>query len=231
MINNHIQLLAIIMTELQNPNQKLEIVIKDSDLPSLAKDYAELAIDGIMDDGVLKDIPLVGTVIGVMKFGNSVNKHLSAKKLYKFLFQLHTIPLEKRINKIDQINSSKKYQSTVGEMIFELLEKIDSDGKPEIIGKLFKAVIEEKIDFETYLRLVHIVKRLFYYDLVWLKENSVGLRVNGRLNDELYTSGLVKQDLVNIYEKAKEMNKDRKPNVNDISLTYLGDTLISIGMK
>ncbi|WP_416442730.1 hypothetical protein ACH3O9_17930 [Leeuwenhoekiella sp. A16] len=219
------------MKKPQNPNEKLETVIKNSELPELAKDYAELAIDGIMDDGVLKDIPLVGTVIGVMKFGNSVNKHLFAKKLYKFLFQLHTIPLEKRIKKIDEINSSKKYQSSVGEMTFELLEKIESDGKPEIIGKLFKAVVEEKIDYQTYLRLAHIVKRLFYYDLVWLKDNSNGLRVNGNINDDLQTTGLIKQDMVNIYEKVKEINKDRKPDVNDRSLTYLGDILISIGMK
>ncbi|MBW8198290.1 hypothetical protein [Flagellimonas abyssi] len=219
------------MEKPENPNKKLELVIKDSDLPSLSKDFAEVAIDGIMDEGVLQDLPLVGGIVGAVKFGNSINKYLSAKKIYKFLFELHTIPQEQRIKKIDEINNSRKYQSSVGEMIFELLEKIESDGKPEILGKLFKAVIEEKIDYETYLRLAHIVKRLFYYDLVWLKNNSEGLRVNGRINDELYTSGLITQDLVNIYEKAKEMNKDRKPDVNDRSLTYLGDMLISIGMK
>lgn len=223
--------MTIIMEEPQNPNKKLENVIKDSELPSLGKDYAELAIDGVLNDGILKDLPLVGTVIGVMKFGNSINKHLTAKKLYKFLFELQKIPIEKRIKKIDQINSSKKYQSSVGEQIFELLDKIESDGKPEIIGKLFKAVIEEKIDYQTYLRLAHIVKRLFYYDLELLKEKTNGLRVQGRINDEIYTSGLIKQDLVNIFEKAKEMNKDRNPGVDDISLTELGDILINIGMK
>jgi len=112
------------MKKPQNLNEKLEILIKNPELSALTKDYAELAIDGIMDDGALKDIPIVGTVIGMIKFGNSINKHFYVKKLYKFLFQIHTIPLSKRIEKIDQINSSKKYQSSVGEMIFELLKKL-----------------------------------------------------------------------------------------------------------
>jgi len=219
------------MTEKQNPNTKLEIVIKNSDLPSLAKDYAELAIDGIMDDGILKDLPLVGSLIGVMKFSNSVNKHLATKKLYKFLYELHSIPLEKRVKKIDEINSSKKYQSSVGEMIFELLDRIESDGKPEIIGKLFCAVIEEKIEYQTYLRLAHIVNRIFYYDLIWLNENTDVLRVKGNVNDDLFTNGLVTTDFANKYEKFKEFNKGQMLAEGRNSLTFLGDVLINIGMK
>ena len=41
-----------------NPYKSLEDTIKDSDLPSLSKDYLEIAIDGVLDDGILKDIPL-----------------------------------------------------------------------------------------------------------------------------------------------------------------------------
>jgi len=230
------------MKKPQNPNEKLESVIKDSELPSLAKDYAELAIDGVMDDGVLKDIPLLGTVIGVMKFGNSINRHLSVKKLYKFLFELHKIPEEKRIKKIDQINSSKKYQSTVGEQTFELLDKIESDGKPEIIGKLFKAVIEEKIDYLTYLRVAHIVKNIFFYDLEWLYFNTVGEEVISSVNDSIFTSGLTDTKFVEVYEKAKkeinplEYNPIVRPasmdkGYNATVLSELGKILIEIGMN
>ena len=216
------------MKESPNPNEQLEIVIKNSDLPSLAKDYAELAVDGIMDDGILKDIPLIGTVIGLMKFGNSVDKHLSIKKLYKFLNQLNSIPPELRAKKIDEINSSNKYQSNVGEMIFEILEKIESDGKPEIIGKLFKAVIEEKIDFLTYLRLAHIVKNLFYYDIVWLNENTTDGVLEDATPDPILISGLVTVNFVDSYEGVKNDIIGQK---SQAKLTELGLLLINIGMK
>lgn len=216
------------MTKIPNPNKSLELVIKDSSLPELSKDYAELVIDGIMDEGVLKDIPLVGTVLGVMKFGNSVNKHLAAKKIYKFLFELHKIPVKKRVQKIDEINSSKKYQSSVGEMIFELLEKIESDGKPEIVGKLFAAVINEKIDYQIYLKCSHIIKNIFYYDLLELKTNYDGEKVYGWLNNDILNSGLITVQFPSSYIETRQ---HKFHDATPAELTDLGNVIINIGMK
>jgi hypothetical protein len=216
------------MIEPQNPNKKLETIIKDSDLPTIAKDFAELAIDGILDDGILEDIPLVGSVIGIIKFSNSVNKHFAAKKLYKFLYQLNSVPQHLRVKKIDEINASQKYQSSVGEMIFEILDRIESDGKPEIVGKLFKAVIEERIDYLTYLRLSHIVKNLFYYDILWLNENTDNGILNDSTPDPILTSGLVNVNLVDSYEGAKN---DMIGQKSQATLNDLGKVLIEIGMK
>lgn len=222
------------MKKAENPNKKLELAIKDSDLPSLCKEFAEVAIDGIMDDGVLRDLPLVGGLVGIVKFGNSINKHLSAKKIYKFLFELHDIPQIQRIKKIDEINNSNKYQSSVGEMIFELLERIESDGKPEIIGKLFKAVIEEKIDYETYLRLAHIVKNIFFSDLEWLYYNTSEERVTSPVNNSIFISGLTSTDFVKVFEKELLNPLKYNPMEKDYNATVLsemGKILIEIGMN
>lgn len=215
------------MKKPENPNKKFESVIKDSDLPSLSKDFAEVAVDGIMDDGVLRDLPLVGALVGAVKFGNSINKYLSAKKIYKFLFELHYIPQEQRIKKIDEINDSKKYQSSVGEMTFELLERIESDGKPEIIGKLFAAVITEKIDYRTYLKCTHIIKSMFYYDLEELKKQYDGKYVIGPVNDGIFNSGLVDVNFAATFDQTKNHN----PKKSDTTLTRHGDVIINIGMK
>lgn len=213
---------------MQYPNKQLENIIVNSDLSLLSKDYAELAIDRFLDDGVFKDIPLLGTLMSVLKFSNSINKLFTFKKLYKFLFELNSLSQEKRNKKIEEINKSRKYQSTVGEMIFELLDKIESDGKPEIIGKLFAAVIEEKIDYETYLRLAYIVKNIFYYDLIWLVENTNGEKVNGNINDSLITNGLATMDFVNNFETSLTSDNSVKSYA---TMTELGKILINIGMK
>ena len=204
------------MKKPENPNKKLELVIKDSDLPSLSKDFAEVAVDGIMDDGILRDLPLVGGLVGIIKFGNSINKHLTAKKIYKFLFELHHIPQEQRIKKIDEINNSKRYRSSVGEMIFELLERIESDGKPEIIGKIFAAVIEEKIDYKHYLKCAHTVKNFFYYDLEELKTRYEKGNIYAKPGDGFEENGLVNIGTL---------------GVNETTLSKLCETIIKIGMK
>jgi hypothetical protein len=227
------------MKKPENPNKKLELVIKDSDLPSLSKEFADVAIDGVLSDGVLKDIPLVGGIVGLVKFSSSISKYLTAKKIYKFLFQLHNTSQQKRIRKIDQINISKKYQSSVGEMIFELLERIESDGKPEIIGKLFRAVIEGYIDYAKYLKATHIVKTVFYYDLLKLKQVYDGEYINQEIDETLRTNGLVQSnvDFVKDY-KAKldfDDNGSKKESADfeqeKDSLTEMGKLIVEIGME
>jgi len=219
------------MKEEINPNRKLESVIKNSDLSSLVTEYGELALDSIIDDGVLRDFPVVGTVIGLMKFGSSINQHFTAKKLYKFLFELKDISQKQRNEKINEINNSKKYQSSVGELIFEFLDKIDSDGKPEIIGRLFKAVIEEKIDFNEYLRLTHIIKTAFYFDLVnfnqsiYLEENNWSIeRFIGENRFTIPAFGGNFDGNKEFYLNGMIINKFS-------SLTRLGRVFVGIGMK
>ena len=101
-------------------------------------------------------------------------------------------------------------------MIFELLERIESDGKPEIIGKMFAAVIEEKIDFKDYLRCAHIVKNFFYYDLVTLKEGHEKGDIYTTFGDGLFDSGLI------IIGTMGE---------NNTRLSELGKIIVEIGMK
>lgn len=227
------------MEKIQNPNKKLELLIKNPDLTSLSTSYGELVLDGIMSDGILKNVPLIGTIIGVIKFGNSINQHLTAKKIYKFIFELHKISKEKRIRKVNEINSSKKYQSNVGETVFEILEKIESDGKPEIIGKIFAAVIEDEIDYETFLKAAHIVKSLFYFDLVWLKESYDGEYLSSPVPDTLAIQGLTKSNVdftaalesqLNFDDKGNQKKSEKYIQEKD-TLSEMGKLIVETGMK
>lgn len=225
----------------KDPNQVFESIIKQSDLTSLSKDYGEMLIDSSLNDGMLKDIPMIGTLVGVINFGNSVNQIITTKKLYKFLSQLKDIPEKKRLKKINKINSSKKYQSSVGEQLFELLDKVESDGKPEILGKIFAAYIEEKIDYQTFLKISHIIKNVFYYDLVSLKQSYDGKYLNNNMDiiDTLVINGLVQSnvDFAKSFDSALSFDdqgnkKEPKEFIQEKdTLTEIGKIIIEIGMK
>lgn len=175
---------------MKDANEEFEIVIKDSDLTHLATNLGEIAIDSVMEDGVLKDIPIIGSVINVIRFGNSLNKHFTIKKIYKFLFQLQDIPIEKRLSKVNEINNSGEYLSSVGEMVMEILDKIESDGKPEMVGKLFAAFIKEEITFQEYLKFSHYIKSVFYYELLSLKNHDENKFFYGNNDGQLQGFGL-----------------------------------------
>jgi len=207
-----------------SPPEKLESVITSTELVSLTQEFGEIAIDGFLDDGVLKDIPILGTAVNLVSFGNSVNQMLFTKKIYKFLFHLRHIPEDKRIKTIKNINDSDKYQRKVGEAVFEILEKLESEGKPEIIGKIFAAVLEGKIDYLDFLRLSHIVKNQFYFDLLDLKQHMDGDKVLGlNLTDALFTSGLVDTNFLPLLDSKKQKQPEK-------GLTEHGKILINIGM-
>lgn len=189
----------------KDPIDELEEVIRSNNLIDLGSEYAEIAIDSMIEDNTLKDIPVIRTIVGLIKFRNSFSKYLFTKKIYKFLFNIKDIPQTERVKTIEKINSSKKYQSKVGLIILELLEKVESDYKPEILGKLFSAVIKEKIEFSTFLRLAHIISNLFIEDIHILKRNVKGQIVYPEaLSDSILISGLVTYGISNANLKYQD---------------------------
>jgi len=213
----------------QNEPEILESIIASNDLSTLTQEYGEIAIDGFLDDGVLKDIPLLGTAVKVASFGNSISKKLFLKKIYKFLFQLQNIPSEKRTKFISKVNDSRRFQSKIGETVFEILDRIESDGKPEIVGKLFVAVINQNLDYRDFLRLSHIVKNQFYFDLVDLKNHTEGDFIKGlEINNSLSMSGLTSTDFAGYYRDA--VSENEKPETYT-SLTKYGKLLVGYGFS
>ncbi len=55
------------MTELKEYSNSLEETLKDSDLQNVSTGLAEVVLDSLIDDGIAKDIPIIGTVVGLGK--------------------------------------------------------------------------------------------------------------------------------------------------------------------
>jgi len=222
-----------------NPSNAIENIIKAPELKNIITDYGEIFADSFIKDSTLKDIPLIGTLLNLINFGNSINKNITAKKIFNFLFHLSKIPENKRNIKINQINSSKKYQHKVGETLFEILDKIDSEGKPEILGRLFVEVIEERIDYTTFLKIAHLLKFIFYYDLIKLRNVYNGTYVNGDIDDSFIIHGIVviNHNLTEAFEASLNFDNfgnEKQPSFftpQKNTLTEMGKLIIEIGMK
>lgn len=223
-----------------NPNVNLELLLKDSNLQRILTDYAEIIIDSFLDDSFLKEIPIVGTIMDGIKFVNSINKNITAKKLMKILFQLKDVPVEDRQKMINKINESEKYQSTVGEMLWEIIDKVDNEGKPEVIGRLFRAFILEKISYESFLKASYTVNSIFYFDLLKLKANYDGNKIIGNIPETFFTYGLTSYpDFASQLEiqvelgdksKSKEEKQNQLEEAKWIKLTEMGEIILRYGL-
>ena len=60
---------------------------------SILSDCAEIALDSILEDGLLKDIPFVSTAISLYRIGKSIHEREHIRKLAVFLDEIrqHTL--------------------------------------------------------------------------------------------------------------------------------------------
>lgn len=84
----------------------LAAAISDSlkeDSIACISDLAEVGLDAILNDGLLKDVPVISTAIALYKIGNSIKDRHYIKKLVVFLDEINNgIADEKKRNEYRQ---------------------------------------------------------------------------------------------------------------------------------
>lgn len=146
--------------------------LKQSDLTDVAADAAELALDQIIDEGLLQNVPVVSTLTRLVKTGVTVRDYFFTKKLLKFLHGLSYIPKADRQQMVEQLEADPSYRQRVGESIITLLERLDDMEKPELIVRAFKAYSKGEIDSVQLQRFNYAIDRLLMCDLPKLPEFS-----------------------------------------------------------
>lgn len=163
--------------------------IKSNGILKITLDFGEAIIDSNLDDGILKDIPFIGSIINLNKGFVSIQDRIFSKKILNFLFQLKDIPEDKRIKAIQKIDDSKDERIKAGEKIIYLIDKADDHIKAEFIGLLFSEYIRENLTYEEFKRSSEIINKTFLDDLIWfLKSDYTRLAMEEASN--LISSGL-----------------------------------------
>ena len=141
------------------PEVSLMSTIAESDLSAVAIEIGEVALDGILADGFLREVPVVSSLVGLTRAGVQIANYLLIRKILRFLYHLEDIPAEKRTQFVDQLRRSGTLKQ-VGEQLLLLLHRLDDMQKPELVGRVFRAYLEGRIDHRTYHRLCIAVDRI-----------------------------------------------------------------------
>ena len=80
-------------------------------------DLGELMIDATLNDGVLKEVPILGTIVGVGKCIKNVYDIRFAKKLVVFLIPIKDVDPKKRAEAIKKWEQDKNYRGKVGDTL------------------------------------------------------------------------------------------------------------------
>lgn len=168
-------------------------------LKEIATNALEITFDQVVKEGVLRDIPVVNTLVNIVKVGVSVSEELFFRKLARFLSELEKVPLVERNKLLEKYPEGSIAQSQLGEQLLLLLDKFNQVEKPTALARFFSAYIREEIDLQTFSRLAHSLEH-FNLDLlpslIWryTGEGSPADRSED-IQHELSLSGLLTADL------------------------------------
>jgi len=225
------------LTMKNNLSNSFEETLKDSDLQNVAGNLSELIIDSVMKDGVLKDIPVISTIIGLSNIGIKISDRILLNKIISFLFEIKSIPNSKREEMVNKIDNSEKYKIKVGEKILLIIDKCNDYENSQYVAKLFSAYIAEKINYDNFLRGANIIQSVQindFKDFLKLNKNKFRYTFGNLIYDDvkyLMHVGLFESNTeeINVREQDDWKNASQPYIVEGGEVTYditeLGKTL------
>jgi hypothetical protein len=168
----------------------LNDTLKDSDLKGLTSEWSEVFLDTFLAEGILKDIPIVNSIISIGKTGLKINEMMLMKKILYFISQINDIAQEEREKVISEIDDSKKYRIKIGEKLLYIIETCDDHEKAEITGKLFSVFLRGLIDYDEFLRCSLVIEKCMINDLKWFVK-SITISYEMRNSAEFFNWGLL----------------------------------------
>jgi len=158
------------MNKNETPRGKILIeIIKSESIVSLAKEYVEIGIDTALETGVLKDIPLVNSVVGICNFANTVRDQRLAEKIIRFLNELTAIPKEQITEMVNTLEGDDKFSGRTGTALIEILDRMESEKKPELAAKCFIAYANQLITYIELRRMLFALDRIPPFEIDTIK--------------------------------------------------------------
>lgn len=133
-----------------------------SDIVEFAGEAVEFTLDACVgEDGILKEIPFVGTALKLCNMTSKVQEKHSFYKLKTFIKAINTGTgkpgeLEERREKF---LSNAKFRKQELEYLLILIERYVGFVKPEMLGKLYVAYIDGIIDWNELTMYAEVIDR------------------------------------------------------------------------
>lgn len=206
----------------------VEDAIGNHSLQDTSAALAEVALDSAIEEGVFRDIPILGSILGIGRATASIRDRIFANKLAYFLKEIGSVPTNQRKNLIDEINSREDVKVKVGEKILYIVDRCEDHESSRAAGVAFKAFLEERIDYSEFVAIAFAIDRLPYPDIIrFLKESRE--RIPAWEANMYFGTGLVEFDELEI---SVEDQWDRKAsNAYVVSGNDLTVSATNIGLK
>lgn len=162
-------------------------------------DYMEIGIDSFIEEGILSEVPIIKSIVSVLKMGKNVHDRNLLKQTLTFIkeFNSRNISKDKLVAYKSAIeNNPKKGEEELGRVLILLNNYIDTE-KSIMLARLYRAYINKIINWNEFCEFSEIINRLFIQDiqiLKGIKDRNIDIMNNHEDEfriERLYSLGLI----------------------------------------
>ena len=144
----------------------------NENLGNILADNAEVILDNLIENEVLKEIPVIGTSINIIKGIKNIRDVGYLNKLKTFMTQLGEIDDDKRERLISESKKDEKRRAKFGNAIFTAVEQSDSLIKVKYLAVAFEGFLNGDYNSSDFRLMCHTVSNAFTDDLIDIIEED-----------------------------------------------------------
>jgi hypothetical protein len=139
----------------------------------LLAENTEVAIDSLLENEIIKEIPILGSSIKIIRGLQNLRDRAYLNKIKMFVEKVGHITYEQKKLLIAKSKKSEKSRSKLGDAIFTTIEQSDATVKIEYLAIVFEAFLNKDFDESDLRLLCHIIRNSFSDDLIYITESEI----------------------------------------------------------
>lgn len=138
----------------------------------LVSSIAEVTLDSVIEDGLLREIPVISSAISIYKIGTSLRERHGIIKLYRFVKALNNglQDEQQREKYILEFQRDQKTRNKELSYLLILLDKYIALDKPKMLAKVYLAYLNASITWLDVMKYSEVIDRLLPGDMERLEE-------------------------------------------------------------
>jgi hypothetical protein len=187
---------------------------------ALLTDFGEFALDSFLDNGVIKDLPVIGPMFNLIRLSKNIQDMLFVKKLKAFIDNVE------RNEKWKEKFSDEYECEEVSKKILYIINSSDDEGKLKLIGIAFNYFVKGQIKRDDFFYIASIINQSFFSYLELLLKiddqqfTNDGKKLNIFAITHLLTIGALDQHTQT--HGGYDENKNYVPSHKVVCINYFG---------
>ena len=196
-------------------------------------DYAEITLDSVIDNEVLKEIPIVKTVCSMSKMIITIRDRQFLRNTIIFLkkFQEGKLTQEEIDAHVKKFYTNPRQREKEMECIMLYLDNYRDKIKAQILANIYLSYIKEEMNWLVFLVYTEFLDRICTTDLPILQDLSV--KSNYGTSDSCYPYSLKRLDAVGLIDYFNGMKMAQKNQDGSFiaRINLEGRNFVKIGLE